>query len=124
MLTIYSRATLASLRRQVHALKRKFDRVLPILRLRSAADHIVKLWNIAVAKTKPKQRPKPDPIDCVHVISKAGFRPESWNPLHGYIEQCHRYRTTPDAGEIIAKLFPPGKKADPAAILIKPLLKA
>ena len=119
MLTIYSRVTLASLRRQVDALKRKFARVLPILRLRSAADHVVKLWNIAVAK----QKPKPDSIDCVHVIADAGFRPESWNPLHGYIEQCRRYRTTPDAGEIIGKLFPPGQKPNPSAILTKPLLK-
>ena len=116
MLTLYPRVTLASLRRQVDALKRKLARILPTLRLRSAADHIVKLWNIAIAKKKPK----PDPIDCVHVISKAGFRPESWNPLHGYIEQCRRYRRTPDAQEIINKLFPPGKKANPSAILIKP----
>ena len=76
MLTIYSRVTLASLRRQVYALKRKFARVLPILRLRSAADHIVKLWNIAVARQKPRL----DPVDCVRVIADAGFRPESWNP--------------------------------------------
>ena len=124
MLTLYRPPSLASLRRQVDALKRKFARVLPILRLRSAAGHIVKLWNIAVAKKKPKQRPKPDPIDCVHVISKAGFRPESWKPLHGYIEQCHRYGATPDAGEIIGKLFPPGKKPNPSAILTKPLLEA
>ena len=120
MLTLYSRSTLASLRRQVDALKRKLVRVLPVLRLRSAADHIVKLWNIAVDKKKPK----PDPIDCVHVISKAGFRPESWNSLHGYIEQCHRYRNTPEAREIIGKLFPSGKKPNPSAILIKPVLEA
>ena len=120
MLTLYSRAALASLRRQVDALKRKFARVLPVLRLRSAADHIVKLWNIAVAKKKPRL----DPVDCVRVIADAGFRPKSWNPLHGYIEQCQRYGATPDAGEIIGKLFPPGKKTDPSAILIKPLLEA
>ena len=116
MLQLYRPPSLASLRRQVDALKRKLARILPTLRLKSAANHIVELWNIAVSKKKPK----PDPIDCVHVISKAGFRPESWNPLHGYIEQCRRYRTTPDAGEIIGKLFPPGKKANPSSILIKP----
>jgi len=116
MLTLYPRITLASLRRQVDALKRKLARILPTLRLRSAADQIVKLWNIAVAKKKPK----PDPIDCVHVISGAGFRPESWNPLHGYIEQCHRYHATPDAREIINRLFPSGKKPNPSAILINP----
>ena len=115
MLSLYTpRVTLASLRRQVDALKRKLARILPTLRLKSAANQIVKLWNIAVAKKKPK----PDPIDCVHVISGAGFRPESWKPLHGYIEQCQRYRTTPDAQEIIGKLFPPGTKANPSAILI------
>ena len=116
MLQLYRRPSLASLRRQVDALKRKLARILPTLRLKGAANHIVKLWNIAVAK----QKPKPDPIDCVHVISGAGFRPESWNSLHGYIEQCHRYDATPDAGEIIGKLFPSGKKPNPSAILINP----
>ena len=116
MLQLYRPPSLASLRRQIDPLKRKLARVLPTLRLRSAAGHIVKLWNIAVAK----QKPTPDPIDCVHVISSAGFRPESWNPLHGYIDHCQRYRTTPDAGEIIGKLFPPGNKPVPSAILINP----
>ena len=120
MLTLYPRISLASLRRQVDPLKRKLARVLPVLRLKGAANHIVKLWNIAVAK----QKPRPDPIDCVHVITVAGFRPEPWNPLHGYMDHCQRFRITPDAQEIIGKLFPPGRKADPAAILIKPLLEA
>ena len=101
------------------ALKRKLTRVLTALRLKGAASHIVKLWNIAVAK----QKPKPDPIDCVHVIAGAGFRPESWNPLHGYLDHCQRFRITPDAQEIIGKLFPPGRKANPSSILIKPLLE-
>jgi len=101
--------TRASLRRQVDAPKRKLAHVLPMLRLRGAANHIVKLWNIAVAS----QKPRPDPIDCVHLMAGTGFRPESWNPLHGYLEHCQRYRTTPDAGEITGKPFPPGKKARP-----------
>ena len=110
----FPRFSLASLRRQVAALKRRLDRALPQLRLEAAANHITRLWEIAVAK----QQPKPDPVDCVHVIADAGFRPESWTELHGYIRHCRRYLKTPDAAEIIAKLFPPGKKPNPSAILI------
>ena len=39
----------------------------------------------------------------------SGFRPESWNPLHGYIDRCQRFRLTPEFGEIIDKLRPPRK---------------
>ena len=57
MLQLYRPPSLASLRRQVDALKRKLARVLPTLRLRSAAGHIVKLWNIAVANNSPGPTP-------------------------------------------------------------------
>ena len=39
------------------------------------------------------------------------------------MDHCQRFRITPDAREIIGKLFSPGRKADPSAILIKPLLE-
>ena len=36
------------------------------------------------------------------------------------MDHCQRFRITPDAGEIIGKLFPPGNKPVPSAILINP----
>ena len=105
--------SLASLRRQVNALKRKFARVLAAYRLRLVANRIVELWNIAVAKTQPV----PDPIDCVHIVADAGFRPKSWNPLHAYIRNCRRYDTSPAAEEIINRLIPPKQRVNPSTIL-------
>ena len=113
MLDIAPRIPLSSLRRQVDALKRLWDRVLPALRLKIAVNHIAQLWEIAVAK----QQPKPDPIDCVHIISDAGFRPESWNPLHAYLEHTDRYRRIPDPKEIINKLNPPKNLASMVAAI-------
>ena len=113
MLVFAPRISLASLRRQVDALKRKLDRVLAAHRLKSAANLIVELWNIAVAN----KQPKPDPIDCVHIIADAGFRPKSWNILHGYIDHCQRYQIPPAAKEIINKLHPPRKLASLIAVL-------
>ena len=113
MLVFGPRISLASARRQVKALKRKLDRVLAAYRLKSAANRIVKQWNIAVAN----KQPRPDPIDCVHIIADAGFRPKSWNILHGYIDHCQRYNLLPDAKEIINKLHPPRKLASLVAVL-------
>ena len=105
--------SLASARRQVDALKRKLALVLAQYRLKQVADHIVELWNIAVAKKKPR----PDAVDCVRIVADAGFRPKSWNVLHGYIDHCWCYGLLPDVAGIIGKLLPPGKKATPAAAL-------
>ena len=99
------RISLASARRQVDALKRKLDRVLAAHRLKTAVNRIVRHWEIALEKNKPG----PDAIDCVHIVRDSGFRPESWNPLHGYIDHCQRFRLTPEFGEIIGKLRPPRK---------------
>ena len=64
------RISLASARRQVDALRRKLDRVLPALRLRNAASRIVRQWDGATP-----EKPGPDPVDCVRIIAGAGFRP-------------------------------------------------
>ena len=124
MLVFAPTTSLASLRRQVDALKRKLDRLLAAHRIKVAANHIVQLWNIAVAKSAPHPdtgiKPKPDPIDCVHIMADAGFRPESWNPLHGYIDRCEYYQMTPDAQEIINKLHLPKKLASLIAALPNP----
>ena len=106
MLTLgLPRISLASARRQVEALRRKLDRVLAAYRLKAAVSKIVRRWE----KAAEKKKPAPAPMDCVHIVADAGFRPESWNPLHGYITHCQRFRLSPDAGEIIDKLRPPKK---------------
>ena len=109
--------SLSQARRQVAALKRKLDRVLAVYRLKSAVNRIVQLSNTAVAA----EQPGPDPVDCVHIIADAGFRPKSWNPLHGYIDQCQRYRAVPDAEEIVNKLRPPRRLSSLIALLPNPL---
>ena len=106
--------TRRSVRRELEALKRRFEafkrrrpRALAAAVLRPAASHIAKLWEIALAKKKPV----PDPVDCVHIMAGTGFRPlTAWNVLHGYIDHCQRCRHVPSADEIIEKLLPPGKK--------------
>ena len=100
------RITLRSLRRRFEALKRKYARVIAASILMPVANQIVVLWNIAVAK----KQPKPDPVDCVHIVAHAGFRPKSWNSLHGYIDHCERYHTSPGADEIINHLLPPKQR--------------
>ena len=121
---------LSALRRQVDALKRKLDRVLAAYNLKSAAHRIVQRWNTAAEKpahssdtgkdTRKKKNPDPDPVDCVHIMAEAGFRPQSWNPLHAYIDQCQRYRAVPDAQEILNTLNLPRKLAKLIAILPTP----
>ena len=117
MLTFYRPGiTLASLRRQFEALKRKYARVIAAAVLKPAADHIVELWNTAVAK----KRPVPDPVNCVRIMADAGFRPKTpktWNFLHEYIDRCERYRLFPDADGIIEKLLPPGERVELHAVL-------
>ena len=127
MFSLYPpRITLASLRRQFEALKRKYARVIAAAVLKPVADHIVRLWEIAVSKPAPYpdtgKQPVPDPVDCVRIVSDAGFRPttpKTWNALHGYIDQCQRYRYVPDADEIIEKLLPPGKKISLSVVFPK-----
>ena len=85
-------------------------------RLKAAVSRIVRLWEIAVEKKKPV----PDPMDCVHIVAGAGFRPQSWNPLHGYIDHCRRFRVSPDANEIIDKLRPPRKLVSLLNVLPEP----
>ena len=108
--------TISQLRNQINALKRKLAPILDAYRLKSAANHIVRRWSAAVEKKKPV----PDPVDCVQIIAGAGFRPQAWNPLHAYIDQCQRYRSCPDAGEIINTLNPPRKLASLIAALPNP----
>ena len=117
MLSLYRPGiTLTSLRRQFEALKRKLDRLLAASRLKSATSRIVRLWEIAVEKKKPL----PDPVDCVHIMARAGFRPESWNYLHGYIDHCQRFRAVPDAEEILSKLSLPRRLSSLIAVLPDP----
>ena len=112
--------SLAAARRQIDALKRKLDRILAAYRLKAAVSQIVRLWEIAVEKKKPVL----DPIDCVHKVRKAGFRPESWNVLHGYIDHCQRFSLTPGFDEIIDKLSPPRKMVSLMAVLPSPAYDA
>ena len=118
--------SLSQLRRQVNALKRKLDRFLAAYNLKSAANHIVQRWNTVVEKPAPHpetgKNPVPDPVDCVQIIAGAGFRPKSWNPLHAYIDQCQRYRTAPDAQEILNTLRLPRRLSSLIAILPNPSL--
>ena len=46
--------TLRQLRNQFGALKRKYARVIAMAHARPAADQIVELWNIALAKGQPR----------------------------------------------------------------------
>ena len=116
MFTLFlPRTSLASARRQVAALRREFDRVLPALRIRIAANSVVQEFEEATP-----EKPAPDPVDCVQIMSGAGFRPESWNPLHSYIEHCLRYRRTPKYGEIIARLNLPRKLTSRLASIQNP----
>lgn len=115
--------SLASARRQVEALKREFEafkrkhsRLIAARVLKPAADHIARLWEIAVEKKKPG----PDAVDCVHIIADTGFRPlNRWNDLHEYIDHCQRYRMVLDPEEIIEKLLPPGRKINLSDIFPK-----
>ena len=109
----YPGITLASLRRQLNALKRKYARLLAVAHLKPVTDQITELWNIAVAKEKPK----PDPISCIKKIADAGFRITSLKALHIYLKDCRYYNEFPDAQEIAARLFPPGKKINLSAVL-------
>ena len=105
--------TLASLRRQFEALKRKYARVIAATFLKPVADEIVSLWNIAVQK----KQPKPSPILCIRKVVKAGFTLDTFKALHVYLEDCRRYGGFPGALEIIEKLLPPGEKVNLSAIL-------
>lgn len=109
----YSGITLASLRRELYALKRKYARVFAVAHLKPVTDHIAELWNIAVAKKKPK----PDPIFCIKKIADAGFRITSLKALHIYLKDCRYYNEFPDAQKIAARLFPPKKKVNLSAVL-------
>ena len=104
---------ISSLRRQFEALKRKYARVIAAAVLRPVANQITRLREIAVAK----KQPKPDPVDCVHQVVKAGFRLKTLNALHGYIDGCQRYGGFPDPEEIIQKLLPPQKPVTLSAVL-------
>ena len=108
--------SLSQLRRQVNALKRKLDRFLAAYNLKSAAHRIVERWNTALAA----KQPAPDPVDCVHIIADAGFRPKSWNPLHAYIDQCQRYRAAPGAEEILNTLNLPRRLSSLIVVLPTP----
>ena len=115
--------SLASARRQLEALKRKLEvfkrkhaRVIAAAVLKPVARRITHLWETAVEN----KQPVPDPIDCVHIVTDAGFRPiTTWNVLHGYIDHCQRFRIVPDPDEIIAKLLPPREKVNLSSVLPK-----
>ena len=57
----YPGITLASLRRQLNALKRKYARLLAVAHLKPVTDQITELWNIAVAKERELYRILPSP---------------------------------------------------------------
>ena len=118
MFTLYRPGiTLASLRRQFEEIKRKYARIIAAAVIKPVADHIVELWNIAVAA----KLPVPDPVNCVRIVADAGFRPKTpktWIALHEYIDHCERYRLLPDADEIIEKLLPPKQRVQLHVVLL------
>ena len=105
--------TIYQLRRQFETLKRKYAHVIARACLRPVANQIIELWNIAVAKEKPK----PDPISCVKKVVDAGFRITSLKAFHIYMKDCRYYDEFPDAREIADRLFPPGKKINLSGVL-------
>ena len=105
--------TIASLRRQFEALKRKYARVIAAAVLKPIADRIVRLWEIAVER----KQPKPNPLLCVRKVADAGFCLQTFKDLHIYVDDCQRYGGFPDADEIINKLLPPGVKVNLSAVL-------
>ena len=105
MFTLYRPPTISSLRRQLEALKRKFEvfkrkhaRVIAAGILKPVARQISKLWKIAVEK----KQPMPNPLACVRKVVDAGFRLNTLNALHGYIQRCRRYDNLPEPEEIIS----------------------
>ena len=107
------RITLASLRRQFEALKRKYARVIAAAVLKPVADEITRLWAIAVEK----KQPKPSPILCVQKVIKAGFRLNTLNALHGHIQRCRRYGGSPNPEEITNHLLPPKQRVNLSEVL-------
>ena len=105
--------TISQIRREIKALKRKYAREIAAAVLSPVVDQIVELWNIALAK----KLPKPDPLSCVQKVVKAGFRLQTFKALHGYLEDCRYYNYFPDPEVITAKVFPPGRKVELAAVL-------
>ena len=110
------RITLASLRRQFEALKRKLHRHardIAAFVLRPVADQITRLWDIAVEKNQSK----PDPISCVQKVVRAGFRLSTFKSLHTYIKDRRTYGGFPDADEIINLLLPPKQRVTLSEVL-------
>ena len=116
MLPLYRPVTLASLRRQFEALKRKLHRHardIAAFALRPVADQITRLWEIALEK----KQPKPDPISCVQKVVRAGFRLSTFKALHIYIADSRRYGGFPDADSIINLLLPPKQRVTLSEVL-------
>ena len=109
----YPGVTLASLRRQLNALTRKYARLIAVAHLTPVTDRIAELWNIAIDKKKPK----PDPVSCIRKIADAGFRVTTFKDLHIYLKDCRYYNWFPAAQEIANHLFPPGEQIDLSVVL-------
>ena len=62
--------SLAPIRREIEAFKRKHARIIAAGCLKSAVTPIIERWEAAVAKKKPL----PDPVEWVQEIGQAGFR--------------------------------------------------
>ena len=95
-------ASLASIRRQVDALKRKFAPELAIIRLSRVANEITELWHIAIAN----KQPKPDPYACVRKVADAGFRLHTYMAFEKYLQRCIDDDRRPVIRGIITTLLP------------------
>ena len=105
--------TLRQLRDQFEALKRKYARVIAMAHAKTAADQIVELWNIALAKGQPR----PDPVSCIKKFIDAGLRMPGFKAVLTYLKDIKTYGGFPEAGAMAEMLFPPGKKVDLNAVL-------
>ena len=98
--------SLAQLRREVNAIKRKLVRELRVVRARRAAEEYCDLWADLISR---KNLP-PDPFRLLGKLFKHTSRSGNFAAVDGYLNQCRDRRHLPHPNAILFRLLP--KEAD------------